>query len=113
MTPNEVILRQAIQMLQPVFGIYAGYDRFLCPHVLGYKQGRLQVLSYQYAGDSSTGPIITPSDPANGPSFNWRCMEVRDFDKLMLLPPGPWYTCPRHSRPQTCIDQVIVRAGVI
>jgi hypothetical protein len=110
MSPDEAILRQAIQFRLPVFGVYAGLDRFLCPHVLGYKQGRLQVLAYQFAGESASGTIIAPIDPANGPSSNWRCMEVQNFDELMLLPPGPWYTCPpRGIRSQTCIDQVIVR----
>jgi hypothetical protein len=107
MTQNEQLLRQAIAAKSPVKAKYQGYPREMCPHILGHKDGRLQVLVYQYAGQSSSRPIVTPTDPSNGPAANWRCIVVEELVDLEVLPPGPWYTCQRHSQPSTCVDTIV------
>lgn len=71
----------------------------MCPHVLGWKNGREQALFYQFGGDSSRG-----LDPDGSPK-NWRCLFL---DELTILEvrEGSWRTAPNHSRPQVCVDEI-------
>jgi hypothetical protein len=70
----------------------------MCPHILGYKNGRAQALFYQYAGTSKSG--LGPA----GSDRNWRCIPIDGLSAVEIVV-GPWHTCP-YSRPQTCIDRV-------
>jgi len=110
MTLNEELLKTAIQSKSCVRGVYDGYERFFCPHILGGKGGKTNVLVYQYAGNSSKGRIITPPVPNDGPSSNWKCMLVSNLSELSLVD-GPWYTCQKHTQRQSCVDQVIVEVS--
>jgi hypothetical protein len=93
-------LRDAIIHRRPVTALYQGRRRLLCPHLLGWnRQRRLQVLCYQYGGDSESG--LQPA----GASDNWRCLAVQNLNQVELLD-GPWQTAENHSRPQTCIEVV-------
>jgi len=65
----------------------------------GTNIDRLQVLCYQYGGDSESG--LKPA----GASDNWRCLAVENLSDVDLLD-GPWQTAENHSRPQNCIDEV-------
>ncbi len=94
------LIRVAIQRKQHVIATYNGYSRELCPHVLGYKNGALQCLFYQFGGHSSSGSI-TPGSPAN-----WRCMPLANLKDIRVVD-GPWHTAANHSRPQTCVDSVV------
>ena len=93
-------VRSAIVHRRPLAALYRGRRRLLCPHLLGWnKHRRLQVLCYQYGGDSESG-----LQPAGSPD-NWRCLAVENFSQVELLD-GPWQTAENYSRPQTCIEQV-------
>ena len=93
-------LRAAIIQRRPIAAFYRGHKRLLCPHLLGWnKHRRLQVLCYQYGGDSESG--LKPA----GASDNWRCLAVENLSDVELLD-GPWQTAENHSRPQNCIDEV-------
>jgi hypothetical protein len=93
-------LRAAIIHRRPVVALYRGRRRLLCPHLLGRnKQRRLQVLCYQYGGDSESGLQHA------GASDNWRCLAVENLSRVELLN-EPWQTAENHSRPQTCIEEV-------
>ena len=93
-------VRAAIVHRRPIAALYLGRRRLLCPHLLGCnKHRRLQVLCYQYGGDSESG-----LEPA-GASDNWRCLAVENLSQVELLD-GPWQTAENHSRPQTCIEEV-------
>jgi hypothetical protein len=93
-------IRSAIVRRRPIAALYRGRKRLLCPHLLGWnRQRRLQVLCYQYGGDSETG--LQPADP----SGNWRCLAVENLDHVELLD-APWQTAENHSRPQTCAGDV-------
>ena len=93
-------VRSAIIHRRPIATLYRGRRRLLCPHLLGWnKHRRLQVLSYQYGGDSESG--LKPA----GSSDNWRCLAVENLSGVELLD-GPWQTADNHSRPQTCIEEV-------
>jgi len=90
----------AIIHRRPIVAIYRGRKRLLCPHLLGWnRHRRLQVLCYQYGGDSESG--LQPE----GSSDNWRCMAVDNLSQVELLD-GPWQTADNHSRPQTCTEEV-------
>ena len=93
-------IRSAIVHRRPIAALDRGRRRLLCPHLLGWnKHRRLQVLCYQYGGDSESG--LQPP----GASDNWRCLAVENFSQVELLD-GPWQTAENYSRPQTCIEQV-------
>jgi hypothetical protein len=93
-------LRAAIVHRRPIAALYRGSRRLLCPHLLGWNgRRRLQVLCYQYGGDSESG-----LEPVGAPD-NWRCLAVENLSQLELLD-GPWQTAKNYSRPQTCIEEV-------
>jgi hypothetical protein len=95
------LIRQAIIDQNQVTCSYQGLYRECCPHCIGTKRGRLHVLMFQFAGQSSRG---LP------PGGNWRCMDIDDLTQVTVQS-GPWHTDPRHSRPQTCIDVVDIEVG--
>ena len=89
----ELLLRAAMNR-QSITAVYDDLPRLLCPHVLGRKGGRLQVLFYQFGGSSRRGLQANP----------WRCLAV---DKLsqVACDGDHWHTEPRSGRP-TCIDEI-------
>jgi len=96
MPTNFEILKQAILEKKQVTGYYDGYVREMCPHVIGWKKGVHNVLSYQFAGESKTG---LP------PGGDWKCMHVDGLSNLALRN-GPWHTRDDHSEPQRCVDEI-------
>ncbi len=95
------VIRQAIIDKNIVMATYNGYDREMCPHAIGHKNGRQKALLYQFAGSSSKGlgPV--------GSQDNWRCVFVDQLESVAVKPAnGRWYTANDHSRRQTCIDIV-------
>ena len=93
-------IRSAIVHRRPIAALDRERRRLLCPHLLGWnKHRRLQVLCYQYGGDSESG--LKPA----GTSDNWRCLAVENLSQVELLD-GPWQTAENRSRPQTCIEEV-------
>lgn len=92
------ILKSAILNKQQVTCLYRGHVRSICPHVIGTKNGKPQVLTWQFAGGSSSG---LP------PGGEWRCMEVAGITNA-LAQDGEWHTGGRHTKPQTCVDWVDV-----
>jgi len=95
---NLELLKQSIESKSCATCVYDGLPREICPHVVGYKDGRLQALSFQYGGATSTGPI--------GPSGGWKCMVLDKIERLTLVT-GTWRTGDSHSQPQTCVDDVL------
>ena len=95
------VFRQAILSKQQVVCDYAGYQREVCPHVIGTKNGKPQVLTWQFAGGSNSG---LP------PGGMWRCMEISKVSNAQARP-GDWHTGGQHTQPQTCVDQVDVEVA--
>lgn len=89
-------LRAAIASKKPVRVRFKGTDRDVCPHVIGFKNGSEKLLTYQFAGYSSSG---LP------PGGEWRCMGIGDISNVTVIE-GKWHTGTGHSRPQTCVDEV-------
>jgi hypothetical protein len=94
-------IRDAIETKRCVRAAYGGFVREMCPHVLGYKNGRAQCLFYQFAGGSQSGLGSLGSDQ------NWRCLPLDGLTAVEIVA-GPWQSSP-YSRPQTCIDQVEIQ----
>ena len=84
---------------QPVAAMYDGQPRLLCPHVGGWKEGRRNVLCYQFDGRSNSFEQLHPEGQGV-----WRCLTVERLSHVELHM-GNWHTAPR-SRRQTCIDDV-------
>ena len=98
--PAHAQVRAAIIHRRPIAALYRGRRRLLCPHLLGWnRHRRLQVLCYQYGGDSESG--LKPADAAD----NWRCLAVENLSQVELLD-GPWQTAENRSRPQNCIEEI-------
>ncbi len=95
------LLERAITNKLIVVGDYQGYHREMCPHTLGYKNGREKCLLYQFAGQSKSG--IGPP----GSFRNWRCVFVDELQNVTVRQ-GAWHTANDHSQRQTCVDDVVV-----
>lgn len=86
--PAWEVLEQALTHKRPVALRYHGRDRILCPHAIGWKQGRLRVLSYQVA---APGTEASP-DPAQ----RWRCMFLDEIEAAVITD-GPWESAANYS----------------
>lgn len=94
------VLRQAIINKQQVYLEYNDLYRAVCPVIIGTKNGKKRVLTFQFGGESSKGL------PKGGA---WRCMDVNKV-KITEVRKGDWYVGSYQSIPQTCIDKVDVES---
>lgn len=92
------VLRNAILNKQQVTCMYQGYQRQICPHVIGLKNGQRKVLAFQFGGGSTSGLR---------PGGEWRCLFVDQISNEQAHD-GPWHTGQSHTEPQTCVDQIDV-----
>ncbi len=99
--PAWEVLAQAITERRSVRAGYHGHQRVLCPHALGWKNGRSMVLAYQSRGTTSTGEL-TPSTPQR-----WRSMYVDEIEHPTITN-DPWETADNYSPDSTCIDHLAV-----
>lgn len=90
------LIARAMAEHKQVLCVYEGFARAVCPIVLGHKNGREQVLAYQFAGDASAG---LP------PGGQWKCLRLSKMSQVELRD-GRWYAGSSHKRPQGCIDDV-------
>jgi hypothetical protein len=90
------LFAQAMGGRQQILCTYGGYARELCPIILGHSQGQEKALTYQFAGQSSTG---LP------PGGEWRCLFLSKVADVRLRQ-GPWHAGDSHNRPQGCVEIV-------
>jgi hypothetical protein len=105
MSPIFELVWDCIVQKKQVVARYKGESRVLCPHVLGYKNGKEQCLFYQCGGSSlsSLGPV--------GSARNWRCIPLDGLDDAVARD-GPWHTAQSaDSRPSTCVEQVFIQVS--
>jgi hypothetical protein len=93
-------LAQALTERRPVRARYHGTERILCPHALGWKNGRPKVLSYQAGGTTSQGPLPVASRQ------RWRSMFVDEIEEAVIITDQPWETAPNYSHNTNCIDEM-------
>ena len=97
-TSQYDFLRQALLNRTPCSAVYDNLPRFICPHVIGSKKGEEQVLVWQYAGETSDGPITEPL---------WKCLKIAKLSQLAIAP-GEWRAGVRGPTgvPTTCVGEV-------
>jgi len=89
-----LLLVRAMVERKQVLCRYDGYERALCPVVLGHTKGEEVALVYQFAGGSSAGL------PRGG---QWKCLHLAKMHDVYLRG-GRWRVGSRHARPQTCVE---------
>jgi hypothetical protein len=97
-------LEAALRERRPVRLSYHGHERVLCPHALGWKNGRPMLLGYQAGGWTSSGSL----DP--DPTKRWRCLFVDEVAKVVAEPGGAWESADNYdpANPFRSIDDVAV-----
>jgi hypothetical protein len=91
------LLKYAVVSKKQVSANYNGYDRQFCPHALGWKNGQEHCLAYQFAGQSSQGPLLL------GSPDNWRCFAVERLCQISIHA-GEWYSCATQGGSNWCLD---------
>jgi hypothetical protein len=51
----QELIVNAIRRKLVVTAMYQGYERIMCPHVIGNKNGNLNAFFFQFAGGSNSG----------------------------------------------------------
>lgn len=95
------LIARAVQEKLQVTCNYHGFAREICPHTLGYTDGRERTLAFQFAGGSSKG---LP------PGGEWRCMNLDEMTNVQVRK-GDWHTEDRHLQPQTCVKVVEIEVA--
>ena len=90
------LLARAIRERKQMLCSYDGYRREICPTILGHSDGREKALVFQFAGETSKGPLKDP---------DWKCFEVAAVTNAKLRD-GPWFTGRRHQQSQSCVKNV-------
>lgn len=103
--PAWAVLEQALVQRRVVAARYHGHQRLLCPHALGWKNGRAKVLAYQAAGTTSHGGL--PADPAQ----RWRSMFIDEIDQPALTD-GEWQTADNYTPASNGIDELEIDVNV-
>ena len=96
------ILARAIHERRTVRARYHGHERLLCPHVLGWKNGRAKVFAYQTAGSTSSGALPQVS------SDRWRSLFVDEIEDPTIVPDACWDTADNYTPHSNGIDEVEV-----
>jgi hypothetical protein len=95
-------LEEALRQRRPVWAYYHGQDRLLCPHALGWKNGRAKVLAYQADGATKAGPL--PTDTTQ----RWRSLFIDQIEELCITD-GKWETADNYSYARSnCIDELSI-----
>lgn len=97
--PTWAVLEQALIERRPVAARYHGQQRLLCPHALGWKNGRPKVLAYQADGTTSRGAL-----PASRQQ-RWRSLFIDEIEHPELTD-QPWQTAENYSPESNGIDQL-------
>jgi predicted DNA-binding transcriptional regulator YafY len=98
-------LETALRQRRPVRVSYHDKQRLICPHALGWRNGRPMLLGYQTGGHTTTGTL-----PAN-PRQRWRNFFVDEIDHV--VPAGsasPWQSADNynHRHPFNSIDELTI-----
>lgn len=94
------VMKKALGERRPVRARYHGRERLLCPHALGWKNGRAMVLCYQAGGTTRNGAL--PMDPRQ----RWRSLFVDEIEDPVITD-GPWETADNYSADScNCIDEL-------
>ncbi|HEX3864268.1 MAG TPA: hypothetical protein VHY35_21505 [Stellaceae bacterium] len=90
------LFSRAMAEHKQILCVYGGHRRELCPVILGHSNGEEKALTYQFAGESSSGL------PSGG---EWRCLFLSKVSVVQLRD-GAWHMGASHSQPQGCVATV-------
>jgi hypothetical protein len=94
------VLAHALTERRTVRARYHGHERLLCPHVLGWKNGRRKLLAYQVGGTTSGG-VLPPHREQR-----WRSLFVDEIEDAVIVWDYPWESADNYSSQSNCVDQV-------
>ena len=97
--PAWAVLLQAIAQRRSVTACYHNEQRLLCPHALGWKNGRAKVLAYQ--PDHTTSPDRPPAEARQ----QWRSMYVDEIENPAITD-DPWQTADNYTPTCNNIDEL-------
>jgi hypothetical protein len=98
MSESYQTLRNALIARKSCVAQYDGYTRYICPHVIGWKDGAEQALCWQYAGQSSR-PLP--------PEGQWKCLTVSKISGLSVIDePFHYGQAGKTGKPTSCVGQV-------
>ena len=92
------LLHKAILERRQITCLYDGHRREICPYILGHTGGKEKVLTFQFAGESSS------KLPSGG---QWRCFSLEGISELRMRE-GRWHGGSSHRAPQKCVDVVYI-----
>lgn len=95
-SPTYELFRAAMAGRKQIVCTYNRHRREICAVILGHTGGEEKALTYQFAGDSSSG---LP------PGGEWRCLTLSKLSNVELRD-GPWIAGGSHSASQTCVENV-------
>ena len=98
-SPVWSTLERALTERRAVRASYHGRERVLCPHVLGWKNGRAKVLAYQAGGTRSEGAL------AEHPRQRWRCLFVDEVEDAVITE-DRWESAENYSPKTNGIDEL-------
>jgi hypothetical protein len=90
------LFARAIRERRQIHCHYDGFQRVLCPTVLGHRKGAERVLAFQVRGQSSKGL---------NPEGEWKCLDLAKVQDARFGD-GPWRSGSSHAQPQSCVDDV-------
>jgi hypothetical protein len=93
-------VKNALLQRKLVYAVYRGFQREMCPHVLGWKAGKEHPLFFQVGGSSSKGLRLGGA---------WRCLNLPELSDVSIQD-GPWRTgAGYYDNPQGYVDEIDVR----
>ena len=98
------MLAQALTARRPVQARYHGKDRLLCPHALGWKNGRAKVLAYQAGGATNQGVL------SHDHQQRWRSLFVDQIEDPVITD-GEWESADNYTPASNCIDELELEVG--
>jgi hypothetical protein len=97
-------LEAALRQRLPVRVFYHGHQRLICPHALGWKNGKAMLLGYQTGGHTHTGTL--PAAPNN----RWRNFFIDDIEVVTAEEATSWQTADNYNaaHPFNAIDELTI-----
>ncbi|MBV9659555.1 MAG: hypothetical protein JO337_00195 [Acidimicrobiales bacterium] len=90
------VLARALTERRSVRARYHERERLLCPHLLGWKNGRPKVLAYQ----------TTASPPTHHDDRGWRSLFVDEIQVATIEPDHPWQTAEDYSTASNSVNEI-------
>jgi hypothetical protein len=95
-------LKRAITRKECVRVVAEGRARDICPHALGFKDGRPRLLAFQYQGGSASGLA------AGG---QWRAFFIGDIASATIID-GAWQSGANFvAKAEACLDRIEFRVA--